>query len=260
MNTDQPQGRVWVILTLLVTAGPVSAQSRPAEGKADADRLGMTCAQILKMSSTQWIAYFSKTKKADLASSTVRAAPAYGTCYQARTDDLARALVRSGKGPPKAVRADFAEFEAALKNFTAKALVDSEPPADPPKQALAALYQDQFRYEFYQEYKEKNVAGPSPARTPLAGSSSTPAEKNAQPAPANPSPPSSDTDQMTSAKNRFGELLGALPDAKLHELHGAFGEVLGLHTLDEAMRFAVYRYAIFLLEPSKGDSSYPPPF
>jgi hypothetical protein len=259
MRTDQPQRPVLVVLSLLIMARPVSAQTRP-QPKAGADRLGMTCTQILKMSSTQWIAHFSETTKADLATSTVRAAPAYGACYQARTEDLGRALLTSGKGPPKAARTDFAAFEAALKNFTAKALVDAEPPADPPKQALAALYQNQFRYEFYREYEEKNVKVPGATKTPSPGSSSTPAEKNAQPALASPSSPPSDTDQMTRAKNRFGELLGALPDAKLHELHGAFGEVLGLHTLGEPMRFAVYRYAIFLLEPSKGDSSYPPPF
>jgi len=258
MSTDRPQGRVLLILSLLAMAGSGFAQSR-AQGRA-ADRLGLTCAQILKMSSTQWIAYFSETRKTDLTSSTVRAAPAYGACYQARTDDLAQALLRSGKGPSKAMRTDFAAFEAALKDFTAKALMDAEPPADPPKQALALLYQDQFRYQFYQGYQGKNAKGPSAPKTPLTGSSSTPAAKNAQPAAGNPPPAPSDADQMTTAKNRFGELLGALPEAKLHELHGAFGEVLGLHVLDEAMRFAVYRYAIFLLEPSKEESSYPPPF
>lgn len=255
MSADQGRGRGFVILFLLAMAWPLSAQT----GRADADRLGMTCGQILKMSSTQWIAYFGEKTK---SSGTARATAAYGTCYQARTDDLARDLARSGKGPSKAARADFTSFEAALKNFTAKALVDAQPPADPAKQALAALYQDQFRYEFYQEYESKSVKGPSAAKTPVPASPSNPAKKNAAPAPASPSlrPAPNDTDQMTKAKNRFGELLGALPEDKLHELHRAFGEVLGLHALDEAMRFAVYRYAIFLLEPSAGESSYPPPF
>jgi hypothetical protein len=67
-------------------------------------------------------------------------------------------------------------------------------------------------------------------------------------------------DEVTKAKNRFGELLGALPDEKLHELHAAFGRVLGLHEVDAATRLAVYRYAVFLLEPSSKEGSYPPPF
>lgn len=219
----------------------------------------MTCAQVLKMSSTEWITFFGETKKTDPSSTTVRAAAAYGRCYQARTDELARALARSGKGPPKAAHADFDAFEAALRSFTAKALVDAEPPANVEKQALATLYEDQFRYEFYQHYQAKSVNRPNAAKTPHP---SSPPTRNATPASASPSPasPAGSADEMTGAKNRFGELLGALPDDKLHELHGAFGEVLGLHTLDEAMRFAVYRYAIFLLEPSGGDSSYPPPF
>jgi hypothetical protein len=257
MNTDQPERRSLLILFLLAAAWPVSAQTR-AQQKPDAARLNMTCADILKMSSTEWIAYFAKTTKVDSPTITKRAATAYGTCYQMRTDELARALARSGKGPSQAARADFTAFEAALKNFTAKALVDTEPPASPGKQALAGLYEDQFRYEFYQGYEAKSMKGPNP--TKAAGSPSTLAEKNRAAAPASPPPAPNDTDQMTRAKNRFGELLGALPDDKLHELHGAFGEVVGLHALDEAMRLAVYRYAIFLLEPGGGDSFYPPPF
>jgi len=140
-----------------------------------------------------------------------------------------------------------------LKNFTAKALVDADPPADSLKQALAALYQEQFRYQFYQQYEAKTGREPNTAQTQLAEEKKTTPSSGLPPAP-------DDTDQMTMAKNRFGELLGALPDDKLHELHGAFGEVLGLHALDEPMRLAVYRYAIFLLEPSTGASSYPPPF
>jgi hypothetical protein len=248
MNTDQPQRRSFLILVLLAAAWPVSAQTR-AQQKPDADRLNMTCAEILKMSSADWIAHFAQTTNTDPSTITKRAAVSYGTCYQMRTDELARALTRSGKGPSPAARADFAAFEAALKTFTAKALVDAEPPANPEKQALAALYQDQFRYEFYQGYEAKTMKGPNPIKT--AETPSTP---------ANPPVAPSDTDQMTKAKNRFGELLGALPDDKLHELHGAFGEVVGLHALDQAMRLAIYRYAIFLLEPGGGDSFYPPPF
>ena len=35
----------------------------------------------------------------------------------------------------------------------------------------------------------------------------------------------------------------------MHELHRAFGEVIGPHHISEATRLAVYRYAIFILEP-----------
>jgi hypothetical protein len=261
MSLDQPQGGVFLILVLLAVAGPASAQTQ-SKPRADADQLGMTCLQILKMSSTEWIAYFARTTKTDPSSGTVRAAAAYGACYQARTEDLVRTLARRGKGPSKAGYTDFNAFEAALENFTEKALVDAEPPASREKQALAALFQYQFRYEFYRAYEAKSTKGPNAAKAPPSGSPPVLAEKNVAPAPGNSSlsPPPNDTDDMTRAKNRFGELLGALPDDKLHELHGAFGEVLGLHALDEAMRLAVYRYAIFLLEPGGEDSSYPPPF
>ncbi len=33
----------------------------------------------------------------------------------------------------------------------------------------------------------------------------------------------------------------------MHELHRAFGDVIGPHQISEATRLAVYRYAIFLL-------------
>jgi len=260
MNANRSQRHSFVILFLLAMPYRVEAQTE-APKKVDADRLGMTCAQVLKMSSTEWIAYFGVTTKMDRSVRTVRAAASYGRCYEARTDDLARAVARSGKGPSKAAHADFDAFEAAVKNFTAKALVDAEPPANIEKQALATLYEDQFRYEFYQNYQAKGVRGPNAAKAPPPSPSAPPA-KDATPASPGPPPASApnDADAMTTAKNRFGELLGALPDDKLHELHGAFGEVLGLHALDEAMRFAVYRYAIFLLEPSGEDSTYPPPF
>src|SRR5208282_2364841 len=56
-----------LIFLLLAPAGFV--QARPAATKgADADRLGLTCAQILQMTSTAWVAHFqenaSKTNNA----------------------------------------------------------------------------------------------------------------------------------------------------------------------------------------------------
>jgi hypothetical protein len=228
----------------------------------------MTCAQILEMSSTEWIAYFGSKVKASGAdaSSVPQASAVYGKCYDARTDSLAKSLAKTGKGPSRAARADFVEFETALKNFTAKAVVAVPPNAESHKQLLAALYQKQFRYEFYEQYEPK-VAKPvsNTKQTEEGAKSSAPLKSSAKSvsAASNSSAASStvdDTDEMTREKNMFGELLGALPDDTLHELHAAFGEVIGLHALDNAMRLAVYRYAVFLLEPSTSKASYPPPF
>ena len=75
---------------------------------------------------------------------------------------------------------------------------------------------------------------------------------------------------MTKAKNRFGELLDALPEDKLHALHAAFGNIVGLHPINSATQLALYRYAIFVLEPLPAPNSLdsrspakpfaPPPF
>jgi hypothetical protein len=90
--------------------------------------------------------------------------------------------------------------------------------------------------------------------------------------PSNPPPETapSEVDDMNKAKNRFGELLGLLPDDKRHDLHSAFGEILGLHSASNTTQLAVYRYAIFIFEPPPGFSSRvskapaepfaPPPF
>lgn len=253
-----------IVLLLTAAAGIASGQTSSKQ-KPDADGLGMTCAQILKMTSAEWIDYFgqkTQTAAPNGPSGISRATTAYGKCYDARTDTLAASVARSGKGPSKAARADFSDLEAALKDFTAKALVDAEPAADAQKRAYAALYEKQFRYEFYQAYEPKS-AKPTVAASKPAPSAETPAtQKNSAQAASSKSPQaaSSDTDEMTKAKNRFGELLGALPDEKLHELHAAFGAIFGLHEVDSATQLAVYRYAIFLLEPSSGESSYPPPF
>ena len=65
---------------------------------------------------------------------------------------------------------------------------------------------------------------------------------------------------MTMAKNRFGKILESLPDEKMHELHRAFGEVIGAHPVSEQTRLAVYRYAISILEPPSATPFAPPPF
>ena len=65
---------------------------------------------------------------------------------------------------------------------------------------------------------------------------------------------------MTMAKNRFGKILESLPDEKMHELHRAFGEVIGAHPVSEQTRLAVYRYAISSLEPPSATPFAPTPF
>ena len=261
-----------LVLFILVLPGLARAQSKP-HPKPDADRLGMTCAQILKMSSMEWILYFGQKTHLDAANypyDILLANAAYGKCYDARTDALAASLARSGKGPSKAARADFAEFEVALKDFAAKALADAAPPADEQKKAYAALYEKQFRYEFYQEYEAKtpNAVRPSPPAT----KSSAPPAATAPVHPDSPPPAASggfataeerarsDADPVTMAKNHFGKLLEALPDDQMHGLHQAFGEVIGPYSPSEEIRLAVYRYAIFVLESPSAVPFSPPPF
>jgi hypothetical protein len=224
----------------------------------------MTCAGILKMTSTEWIAYFgekTQSAAADKPASVAQATAVYGKCYDARTDSLAASLAKSGNGPSKAARADFAGFEAAVKNFSAKALADAPPATDGEQRALAALYEKQFRYDFYHGYEPKI---PAPTDAPVKsmtslGTVTPPKNSEAPPSASGTSPRKTplETDEMSKAKNRFGELIGVLPDEKLHELHAAFGAILGLHQVDDATTLAVYRYAIFLLEPSSGQGTYP---
>ena len=65
---------------------------------------------------------------------------------------------------------------------------------------------------------------------------------------------------VTEAKNHFGELLDALPEDKEHQLHAAFGDIVGRSQMSEATRLEIYRYAIFLLEPPSATPFSPPPF
>ena len=100
-----------IFLSLLIAAGLIAAglapvcfpQAKPAQAKAaDADRLGLTCAQILQMTSTAWVAHFAEktgTPNNTTAPTAVRAITAYGKCYDARTNQLAASLGKSGRGP-----------------------------------------------------------------------------------------------------------------------------------------------------------------
>jgi hypothetical protein len=209
-----------------------SSQKTGAASSSTADRLGLTCTQILQMNSVDWVAKFNKQKGAT-PEATARAITAYGECYDGRTDRLSASLVRKHATPPKNARTNFAGFEGALKEFVLKAIADAQPPPAATKAAYIVLYEKQFRYEFYRSYAEKNT---NPALTP------------------------EESDQYSKAKNRFGELLGLLPEDKAHEMHEAFGEIVGTHEVSLPMKLALYRYAIFILEPPSEKPFAPPPF
>lgn len=241
-------------LLVLLVALTTSAQSKPAP-KANPDRLGRSCAQILAMTSTDWVAKFTQEKGATQEVK-VRAVHAYGQCYDARTDRLAASLAKSGRGPLMGARGNFRDTELAIKDFTSSALAASNPSGDAVKTAYAALYQKQFRYEFHFSYKPKDAKDPTPAAKKAAepDKSHTPAQQESQ------SADSPQVSEMTQAKNRFGELLEALPEDKLGEMHRAFGKIFAAGPVSDEMKLAIYRYAIFCLESPTAEPFAPPPF
>jgi hypothetical protein len=247
----------------LATLGQTQQQKKPVQQQAGRDDLGLKCAQILAMTSADYIAKVTSIDDSNIDGQ-LRGIKNYGRCYDQRTDRLAATVAKSVKAPGASARADFRDFQSAVRDFTTKALAAAPAgtPVAPVKTAYAELYQKQFRYEFYEQFGPKTTPVTAVAATAPTAAGATSAAKDAPAAPTtNPSKiMRNDTDQMTQAKNRFGELLGGLPDDKLHELHAAFGQVIGVHELTDEMRLSVYRYAIFLLEPSNGKSSYPPPF
>ena len=268
-----------LLLILTVTPGGLRAQHAAQKHAGAADQLGMSCAQILQMSSTDWIANFkaSPTKDANLGAdnhgneagkpstetsdsrATLRAIAAYGKCYDARTDRLAASLGQSDNGPLMGARGNFRDFETALKNYTAVALSVAQPPDDVVKAAHAALYEKQFRYAFYQSYEQKPVkelpSAAKGAKTAAAGAETPGAATTDQPASG-----TRITDPMTLAKNRFGDFLAALPEEKRREVHIAFGEIFGKGSIADQWTPEVYRYAISVLESSKDKPFSPPPF
>jgi hypothetical protein len=272
---------VFLLALLFVPAGHAQ-QKKPSSQAlgAGGDRLGLTCAQMLQMTSTEWVAKFQQTNAG--SEGALRAIAGYGKCYDARTDRLAGALGRSGKRPLMGAPGDFQDFDKRLLDFTAKALAASEPPADIVKSAYAELYEKQFRYEFYESYEQRAVkpaaaslnSGKAAATTAPPPSASqvpvAPAEPNSTSTPginltsgatsSTPLAAGADVPPIARAKNRFGELLGLLPDEKAHALHAAFGDVFGNNQVSEATRLEVYEYAIYLLEPLSPTPYAPPPF
>jgi len=203
----------------------------------DPDRLGQTCAQILKMASSDWIAYFNEKSGPTTPgnpSSVIRGISSYGKCYDERTNHLAASLGKSGKGPLMGANGNFRDFQKSLDDFTAKALSASNAADDSQKSAYARLYEKQFRYQFYQGYAQRDVLS-----RPL-----TPEE----------------SDAYAKAKNHFGEVLGLLSDDKLHSVHAAFRQIFDAGPVSDVTKLELYNFAIFLLAPPKDKPFSPPPF
>jgi hypothetical protein len=209
--------------------------ARPATA-LDPDRLGQTCAQILKMSSTEWISYTvdKAGPAADKPGATLRALASYGKCYDERTSRLAATLGKSGKGPLMGANGNFRDFQKALDDFTMKALCATHKEPGTPSAAFTALYEKQFRYQFYQSYAQKD----------FLSRSLTPEE----------------FDELAKAKNRFGEVLGLLPDETLHSVHTAFRQIFDPAPVSNLTKLELYRFAIFALAPAKDKPFSPPPF
>jgi len=240
---------------LLLTAPLLALSQTRAPQESGPDRLGMSCAQILAMSSSDWIAKFNH-EEGGAPEATVRAIHVYGQCYDARTDRLAASLARSGRGPLMGARGNFRDLEQAIKEFASAALAASNSSGDAVKLAYASLYQRQFRYEFYSSYQPKNPkAEPEPAKKPVTPA---PPAGAAQPVTQPAEPPQ--VSEMTKAKNRFGELLDALPVDQMRDIHRAFGKIFAGGPVSDEMKLAIYRYAIFCLEPPIAPPFAPPPF
>lgn len=230
--------RIFVVLLSVCLTHATTAQTKTARpNPADADRLGLTCAQILQKSSQEWVLYFNQKSShpaTDSAAGALGAIGAYGKCYDARTSHLAAILGNNGKGPLVGARRNFGDFQKALDDLTAKALAASNKQPGTPEAAYATLYEKQFRYEFYQKYMQKN-----PVARPLTAEES---------------------EEFAKAKNRFGELLGLLPEDQAHIVHAAFSEIFVSGAVNDLTKLEVYRYAIFLLESPKDTPFSPPPF
>jgi hypothetical protein len=226
-----------VLISMCLAPATIAQTKAARPNPGDADRLGLTCAQILQKSSLDWILYFSEKTglaAADNPSGILRAIAAYGKCYDARSNHLAAVLGKSGRGPLMGARGNFDDFQKALDDFAAKALAAANKQPGTQAAAYASLYEKQFRYEFYQGYTPKK-----PAVRPLTAEES---------------------EEFSKAKNRFGELLGLLPEDQAHIVHAAFSEIFVSGAVNDVTKLEVYRYAISLLESPKDTPFSPPPF
>jgi hypothetical protein len=225
-----------IAASLLLSQFSIASTQAPKAKSPNPDRLGLTCTQILQMTSTQWVTHFTAkrgAKKDDETPFTLRAIAVYGKCYDARTDRLAATLGKSGTGPLMGANGNFRDFDQAVTSFMAKALAITDPPSDELKSAYAALYEKQFRYEFLRNYGKKN-SHPSPL---------TPEE----------------LEETGNAKTQFGQELDSLPTDKMRELHAAFSKMFDA-PISDSLKLQVYRFAIFVLEPPSAKPFSPPPF
>jgi hypothetical protein len=223
-----------ILFALAIGSAVHAQQTATATSKAPAAKpsAGPNCAAVLQLSSTDWIAQYNREHSSS-QEDTLKAIDVYSKCYEARTNRLAASLGKAGKGPLMGANGNFRDFQAALKDFSTKALADTNPPADAVKSAYAALYALQFRYEFLQGYTHKEDQ--NRALTP------------------------DESDEMAKAKNRFGELLGLLKVDQFHEVHTAFSNVLASQ-ISDVTKLEVYRYGIFILARPGEKQFSPPPF
>ena len=121
-----------------------------------------------------------------------------------------------------------------MDDFTAKALAATDKQPGTQEAAYAALYEKQFRYEFYQRYELRLSAN-----RPLT------AEEAAE---------------YSKAKNRFGEFLGLLPEDQAHIIHAAFSQIFDAGPVSDVTKLELYRFAIFVLESPKDKPFSSPPF
>jgi hypothetical protein len=178
------------VAALLLLSCAAFAQQKPQPQRKEqnqtgaAERLGMTCAQILAMNSSDWIAKVV-AKQGSGGDGELRGIRVYGQCYDGRTDQLATALARKGAGPKKSALENLKDFQAGIEQFKAKTLADMVPPADSAKTAYAGLYEKQFRYEFYQGYEQKTLKGAAPPKAlkPSAPNDSQPQQPKGEPPP-----------------------------------------------------------------------------
>jgi hypothetical protein len=204
------------------------------------------------MKSQDWIPYYNEKTHQESENnprSVQDAVAVYGRCYDARTDRLAVALAKAGKGPRAAALKDFRAFDQGLQDFTSKAAALNQAPPGSPQFAYAMLYQKEFRYEFYQSYEQKSPNGP-PANRASPVPARTTGERQAP----------DDAGEFTKAKNHFGELLGMLPVDQRRIIHAAFGQLLSNNSVAQDFKLDVYRYAIFLVERDPAKPFGPPPF
>jgi hypothetical protein len=226
------------LLIALILAPAGFPQAKPAQTRAaDPDRLGLTCAQILQKSSGDWIVYFNEKTGLTATNSAIgvlRPIAVYGKCYDARTDQVAASLGKSGRGPLMGALGNFRDFQKSLDDFTAKALAVSNKAPGTQETAYAVLYEKQFRYEFYQRYALR-----------LSENRPLTAEESAE---------------YSKAKNRFGEFLGLLPEDKAHIIHAAFSQIFDGGPVTDVTKLELYRFAISVLESPQDTPFSPPPF